>query len=102
MLQSDISMSQQRPLGAKTQNKQLQKTKTAIPSPSAESIRQPSHSVYLGMWTQGLWDDASLTIHADTLDTLQEKIGKKVAIAHFYTGWSNLTNPAFINQLHVL
>jgi len=58
-----------------------------------------SHTVYLGMWTGGLWDDKSLSLHPEALTAVQNKIDKKVAIAHFYTGWSNLENPQLISQL---
>jgi beta-mannanase len=44
---------------------------------------------------------STLTLHPEALTEVQTKIGKKVAIAHFYTGWSNLVNPKFVNQLQI-
>jgi beta-mannanase len=76
----------------------LSPTVTIIPSPK----KKAEHSMYLGMWTQGLWDDPSLSIHPEKLHELEGKIGKKVAISHFYTGWENLGKEQFVGQLRVL
>lgn len=72
------------------------------PSPTATPSAAPTHFVYFGAWTEGLWNDPALTLNPSKLSELQNKIGKKAAIAHFYTGWSNLTNSALISQLNVV
>jgi len=76
--------------------------KSTVPATVSPTNIPQTRSVYLGMWTAGLWDDKALLFHPETLHSVENKIGKKVAIAHFYTGWSNLDNPSFISQLDVV
>ena len=71
---------------------------SATPQPEATAI-PVKRSIYVGMWTQGMWDDPSLRAHPEKLLQTEQKIQKKVAIAHFYTGWENLSNPALIALL---
>lgn len=40
--------------------------------------------IYLGLWTQGFFDPDNHTLHPEALTSMQEKIGKKVAIAHYF------------------
>jgi hypothetical protein len=72
---------------------------TPAPTLAPTSIPQSTRPIYFGMWTEGLWNDPSLTFNPTKLIELQNKISKKVAIAHFYTGWSNLTNGGLLAQL---
>lgn len=60
------------------------------------------HPVYFGMWTQGFWDESTYSLHTEKLIELQNTIGKKVAIAHYYRGWVNLRNKSVINELNAI
>lgn len=71
-------------------------TPTITPTPS---LAQKTHSIYLGMWTQGFWDESNYTLHPEKLQSVESMIGKKVAIAHFYHGWQNLENPSLVTEL---
>jgi len=82
--------------------KQPTPTQVVVQAKKTQAHTVTERSVYLGMWTGGLWDDKSLSFHPEALTSVEAKIGKKTAIAHIYTGWSNLTNPSFINQLQVV
>lgn len=59
-------------------------------------------SVYLGMWTQGFWDDSAKTLHPEKLAQVEKKIEKKVAIAHYYRGWDALDSPALLSELQAI
>jgi hypothetical protein len=100
-------------LGVKTANPTVKRNpKFSTPAPAAtvtpsatptpNPTQQLTRSIYLGMWTEGMWDDPALKINPSKLTELQSKISKKVAIAHFYTGWSNLTNGTLLTQLQVV
>lgn len=83
----------------------ISSTPTLIASPSATPTavpKKPTNPIYLGMWTQGFWDDPSQTLHPEQLINLQNMIGKKTAIAHFYTGWENLPKQSFLNTLQAI
>ncbi len=95
---------QQQVLGMKSKSSPVSPTpiKDAMTTDVLPTKTLPNRSVYLGMWTGGLWDDKALTFHPESLQTVENEIGKKVAIAHIYTGWSNLNNPSFIAQLQII
>jgi beta-mannanase len=100
-----VSISEQ-VMGAKTSRTEMIKdiqpeVAKATSKPSPTSNLQP-HYIYLGMWTEGFWDDSSQSVQPQRLIELQNKIGKKPAIAHFFTGWSNLTSDGLIAQLRVI
>lgn len=72
-------------------------------SPNPTVIPTPiNHYIYLGMWTQGFFDPASGTLHPEALHTLENTIGKKVAIAHYYRGWDSLDSTVFLNELNTI
>jgi|GEM_PF-4384195 len=76
----------------------LSPTITSSPTPTISL----GHPVYIGMWTQGLWDDSSSILHPEKLLGVQNAIGKKVAIAHFYTGWHNLSKASTVTALQTI
>ncbi len=51
-----------------------------------------NRNVYLGFWTEGLWDDSTKSLNPERLKNLENKIGKKAAIAHYFRGWQHLGN----------
>ncbi len=59
-------------------------------------------TVYLGMWTQGFWNDSTKVLSPQTLETVQQKLGKNVAIAHYYRGWQFLDSPEFLSELETI
>ncbi len=69
---------------------------SSSPTPTTTS---PNRSVMLGMWTQGFWDEKSRTLHPENLLTVEQKVGKHMAIAHYYLGWETLGNQSIIPQL---
>lgn len=75
---------------------------TALPSPSVTPVPNSFHSVYFGMWTEGFWDEQTYTLRPEKLTQLQNLIGKKVAIAHYYRGWENLGKPSLITELQTI
>lgn len=69
---------------------------------AAETITVSPSIIYLGMWTEGLWDEATQTLHPEKLTNLETLIGKKVAIAHIYRGWEALASPSLLTDLQTL
>jgi beta-mannanase len=80
--------------------KGIEATKPAVIVPV--STPKSTRSIYLGMWTQGLWDVGTNTLHPDALTNLETKIGKKVAIAHYYRGWDALDSSHIISELNTI
>lgn len=68
------------------------------PSPTFV-IHQP---IYLGMWTEGFWNDTTFRLQPEKLINLENSIGKKMAIAHYYRGWENLYKPSIIEELRAI
>jgi beta-mannanase len=97
-----VNRTEQSSLGAKTAKI------TNIPSPSpTQNVISPSpatspNNVYLGMWTEGFWNESTYTLHPEALTSLQNRIGKKVAIAHYYRGWENLGRESIITELQTI
>ncbi len=83
-------------LSAKTFQKSSPTPTKVIPSPVTTS---PSRVVMLGMWNQGFWDEKTRTLHPENLLTVEQKVGKHMAIAHYYLGWELLGNQSIIPQL---
>lgn len=75
---------------------------TVTPVTTATIAPVPQHPVYLGMWTQGFWEEATVHVRPDKLTTLENMIGKKVAIAHYYRGWENLEKPTIVDELNTI
>lgn len=98
---SNINKSEQSSLGIKTAHI------TIIPSPTpTRNVIDPTaistNYVYLGMWTEGFWNESTYTLHPEALTSLQNLIGKKVAIAHYYRGWENLGRESIITELQTI
>lgn len=70
-------------------------------SAKEENLRSAS-SIYLGMWTQGFFDPQNFILHTGALKSLEDRIGKKVAIAHYYRGWEELEKPQVISELNAI
>lgn len=91
------------------QVKGIETTKTTTPEatlkPSTikanpkKSSRSPA---YLGLWTQGFWDVSTNTLHPEVLAAMENKIGKKVAIAHYYRGWGELDSAQVLSELQTI
>ncbi|MGH7203182.1 MAG: glycoside hydrolase family 26 protein [Candidatus Levyibacteriota bacterium] len=64
--------------------------------------KPPLSNVYLGFWTQNFWDSQTHSVNPQSLDKLQNEIGKKVAIANYYQGWQYLANPQIVNDLDTI
>lgn len=58
--------------------------------------------VYFGLWTQGFWDPNTNTLHPEALTSVENKIGKHAAIAHFYRGWEALVSPELLSDLNTI
>lgn len=58
--------------------------------------------IYLGMWTQGFFDPQNFTLHPEALKSLEAKINKKVAIAHYYRGWEELEKSQVLDELNTI
>ena len=58
--------------------------------------------IYIGMWTQGFWDDNNKSLNTEHLTQLEQKIGKKFAIAHYYRGWDALQTDSIVNELNAI
>lgn len=63
---------------------------------------QNNRSVYIGFWNQGFWDSKTKSINPESLKSLQNQIGKKVAIANYFQGWQYLSNEQIVNDLNVV
>ena len=86
-------------------SKQSQKGTLAIATKKILTItpsKIPVNTVYLGMWTEGFWNENTYSLHPEALTTLQNQIGKKVAIAHYYRGWENLGKESFRTELETI
>lgn len=58
------------------------------------------NKIYLGMWTEGFWDDSKKELHTEKLKNLEATVEKKMAIAHYYRGWEYLKDSELINELN--
>lgn len=65
-------------------------------------VNLTDRKVYLGMWTQGFWDDNKKELHIEKLKNLENQINKKVAIAHYYRGWEFLDSKEFLGELQAI
>lgn len=61
-----------------------------------------SRSIYIGAWTEGLWDDTKKELHPERLKSLEDLVDKKFAIAHYYRGWDALADGTLITELTTL
>jgi len=67
------------------------------------SVKAPiSRSIYIGFWTQGFFDFKSNTLHPEALTSLELKIGKKAAIAHYYRGWEWLDSSILLSEFETI
>ncbi len=70
---------------------------------SVTVTRFPSvRPIYIGAWTQGFWDESNKTLNTQHLTQLENKIGKKFAIAHYYRGWDVLQKAEVIDELNTI
>lgn len=76
--------------------------RTQEASAQSQIAGQAQRSIYLGMWTQGLFDPSLNTLNTDALKSLEAELGKKVAIAHYYLGWQWLSSGSLTSQLKEL
>jgi len=58
--------------------------------------------VYFGMWTQGFFDPSSGTLHPEVLKAVEDKIGKRAAIAHYYRGWEELDSAGLLAEIEII
>jgi hypothetical protein len=58
--------------------------------------------VALGMWTEGLYDAKTQTLHPEKLVEFERVTNKKYSIAHYYRGWESLSDPKLINEFAAL
>lgn len=58
--------------------------------------------ITLGAWTEGLYDASEGNLNPGKLLEFEEKIGKKVSIAHYYLGWEHLSEPGISAQFKQL
>ncbi len=65
-------------------------------------LTRATHTIYLGAWTEGLWDSKTNVLHPEALQLFEEHIGKKVTIAHIYRGWHELDSDNFITELQTI
>jgi beta-mannanase len=56
-------------------------------------------NVAIGMWTQGFWDDQAKKLHPELLHDMEVKLGKKMAIAHYFRGWDVLDSEMLLKEL---
>ena len=82
------------------QKAQMTITPTITFSPTPTPTPAIGHTMYLGFWTQGFFDPNSRTLHPEALSALQNTIGKKAAIAHYYRGWDSLNSSEFLSELN--
>lgn len=79
-----------------------------VPSATASSTISPTKAaklgnrVYFGLWTQGFFDPGSQTLHPEVLRAVEQKVGKKAAIAHYYRGWELLDSPTLLVELRAI
>lgn len=73
-----------------------------IPKLSNLISEKPTRDVYLGFWTHGLWDDENRELNPEKLKELENKIDKKVAIAHLFRGWHHLEEASLSADLNTL
>lgn len=63
----------------------------------------PERKVYIGFWTYGFWDDKTKSINPKKLEEIEEKVGKKVAIANYFRGWEHLgKEEEIVNELNII
>ncbi len=84
-----------------TSIKSVSTSSTSLTTQSTSSDL-PQRSVYLGMWTLGFWNEETFHLQPEKLTQLENTIGKKVAIAHYYRGWENLGNARIIAELNTI
>jgi len=64
------------------------------------STSDNTRSVYIGFWTQGFWNSQTQTLNPSALINTEQEIGKNVAIAHYYDGWTALSEPSTVQNLN--
>lgn len=69
-----------------------------LSTPTISTVRP----IYLGMWTQGFWDDTNKVLHPETLTSFEQKLGKRFAIAHYYRGWEYLDSEYLRKELAII
>lgn len=71
-------------------------------APLAPSILSPKRSVYIGLWTDGFFNNTTHSIDPVPLQAMEQKIGKKVAIAHYFRGWEFLDQEEILTELQTI
>ncbi len=69
---------------------------------SAKKTSSPTRSIYIGAWVQGLWDENTKDLQVQKLKDFEKLVDKKMAIAHVYRGWAEISNENFIHELSQL
>ncbi|MBI4092197.1 MAG: hypothetical protein HY427_03275 [Candidatus Levybacteria bacterium] len=85
--------------GITTANAVRPAKKQSTPTPTKIPV---GRTVYFGIWQQGFFDAANNTLHPEALKSIENEIGKKVAIAHYYRGWHTLDSSAVLNELQTI
>ncbi len=62
----------------------------------------PSRHITTGAWTEGLFDATDQSLHPEKLLELEELVGHKFSIAHYYRGWEALADPNLIAEFELL
>lgn len=61
----------------------------------AMMIQSADHTVAVGAWTHGLWNQKLKLVHTDKLAAFEQRVDKRMALAHIYVGWHDLDTDQF-------
>jgi len=67
-----------------------------------EKSASEKREIYIGAWVQDFWNNDTKTLSPQKLKDFEKLVDKEMAIAHFYRGWAEIQDEAFINQLKVI
>lgn len=62
----------------------------------------PPRKVYIGLWTEGFFNNTTHAIDPSKMQQMEQKIGKNVAIANYFRGWEFLQTPEILTELSTI
>lgn len=71
-------------------------------SPLSPVVQIPQRKVYIGLWTDGFFNNTTHAIDPTKLQSVESEIGKNVAIANYYRGWEFLAQPTIVTELNTI
>lgn len=98
----NIANNQSEVMGVEAKSIEPSPSSMAKVSMNSAKAKNSMNKVYFGLWTQGFFDPLNSSLHPEALKAVEQKTGKKAAIAHYYRGWGELASPVLLNELQAI